>query len=94
MQRKVIQICETMARSEELDCNFRELTSLCDDGTIWRFNDNLNQWELIKNIPQDDLIEIKNRMDVLYKKKRYEGLQEWEKEELLDLIKRFKPLLI
>jgi hypothetical protein len=33
-------------------------------------------------------------MDVLYKKERYEGLQEWEKEELLDLIKRFKPLLI
>jgi hypothetical protein len=57
--RKIIQIEVSAVPSVERHHNeWETLFALCDDGSVWRLNwpchiENKNEWEKIKNIPQD-----------------------------------------
>lgn len=59
MSRKIVQIQaflgqETIYRTDHV-------VALCDDGTVWqctRFNE-WSDWELLQEIPQEDISEIR-----------------------------------
>lgn len=55
--RKIIQISCSETQSDYEDenafCHNSSLYALCDDGTLWVF-DNQGGWELMPNVPQDD----------------------------------------
>ena len=47
-KRKVIQISESIS-----DGTYRNITALCDDGTVWKLNYEKDIWVKLPDIPQD-----------------------------------------
>lgn len=87
MNRKIIQICANQTRSQKDGVLYQDLVALCDDGTLWKLGD--NDWHLILNVPQDNLDEVRNEIDSLYKKERDIGLDKDERFHLMGLINKF-----
>lgn len=57
--RKIIQISESLAASG-YDRHYH-ISALCDDGTIWAFDNAGKKWEKLPDIPQDEEVEQNER---------------------------------
>lgn len=51
--RKIIQISESLTAADICGVCWH-ISALCDDGTIWAFDNAGKKWEKLPDIPQDD----------------------------------------